>query len=123
MKISILNVLLNIFLDYLFAGKFYAGVAGIAAASFISTLVSLGGILYYFLEKAKVYRMGKFYFSGNVCVRTVLNGSSEFIGEMSTGIAMFAYNFVIMRKIGADWYSGVFSVEGGGMRRAILYSQ
>ena len=39
------------------------------------------------------------------------NGSSEFIGEMSTGIAMFAYNFVIMRMTGADGVAA-FTIVG-----------
>lgn len=111
MKVSILNVLLNIFLDYLFAGRLNAGAAGIAAASLISAAVSFFCILYYFCKKAKIYRLGKFHFSRKVFVRSVLNGSSEFIGEMSTGIAMFAYNFVIMRRIGVDGVAA-FTIVG-----------
>lgn len=111
MKVSVLNVFLNILLDYLLAGCLEQGVAGIAAASLISALVSLRCILYFFWEKAKVYRMGKFSFSGKVFVRASLNGSSEFIGEMSTGIAMFAYNFVIMRRFGVDGVTA-FTIVG-----------
>ena len=40
-----------------------------------------------------------------------MNGSSEFIGEMSTGIAMFAYNLVIMRRFGADGVTA-FTIVG-----------
>ena len=111
MKISIISVILNVLLDYMFAARFHMGVAGIAAASLISALVSLICILYFFAEKARIYRLGMFHFSGEVCVRAILNGSSEFIGEMSTGIAMFAYNFVIMRKAGADGVTA-FTIAG-----------
>lgn len=111
MKISILNVVLNIFLDYLFAGCLRGGVAGIALASLLSALVSLLFILYYFWRKAQVYHFGKFRFSGEIFVRAILNGSSEFIGEISTGIAMFAYNFVIMRRIGVDGVTA-FTIVG-----------
>lgn len=111
MKISILNVLLNIFLDYAFSRWLCMGVAGVAAASLISALVSLFGILWYYWKKAKVYRLGRFHFSREICVRSLLNGSSEFIGEMSTGIAMFAYNFVIMRKFGPDGVTA-FTIVG-----------
>lgn len=111
MKVSVLNVLLNIFLDWLFAGTFHMGVSGIAFASLLAALASLGFILYYFWKKAKLYRLGKFRFSKEVLVRSVLNGSSEFIGEMSTGIAMFAYNFVIMRKTGTDGVTA-FTIVG-----------
>lgn len=70
MKTSVLNVVLNIVLDYLFAG-----------------------------------------YMGKVFIRSVLNGSSEFIGEISTGITMFAYNLVIMRRIGVDGVTA-FTIAG-----------
>lgn len=111
MKVSILNVVLNILLDYLFAGYLHKGTAGIAAASLLSALVSLLCILYYFWKKATVYHLGKFRFSRETCVRAILNGSSEFIGEISTGITMFAYNFVIMRRIGTDGVTA-FTIAG-----------
>lgn len=111
MKVSILNVLLNILLDYLLAGCFHKGAAGIAAASLTSAVVSLLLLLYYFRKRARIYRLGKFCFSGEVCVQALLNGSSEFIGEISTGITMFAYNFVIMRQIGVDGVTA-FTIVG-----------
>lgn len=111
MKVSIINVVLNILLDYLFAGYFQKGAAGIAMASLLSALVSLLCILYYFRKKAAVYHLGKFSFSGRICVRAILNGSSEFIGEISMGITMFAYNFVIMRQIGTDGVTA-FTIAG-----------
>lgn len=111
MKVSLIDVLLNILLDYLFADYFCMGVAGIALASLLAALVSLICILYFFVRKARVYRLGKFRFSGEICIRSILNGSSEFIGEMSTGIAMFAYNFVIMRRFGADGVTA-FTIVG-----------
>lgn len=111
MKVNVVSVLTNIALDYIFAAVLRAGIAGIASASLISALVSLGLILYFFLRKAKVYRLGRFSFSLDVLRRTLFNGSSEFIGEMSTGIAMFAYNYVIMRRIGISGVTA-FTIVG-----------
>lgn len=111
MKVNIVGVVMNIVLDYLLAGVLHTGIAGIAAASLISALVSLAAILYFFYKRAQVYRFGKLSFSISVLKSTLLNGSSEFIGEMSTGIAMFAYNFVIMRRIGVDGVSA-FTIVG-----------
>lgn len=111
MKISIVNALLNVLLDYLFAGCLGKGAAGIAYASLLSALVSLACILYYFIFRSEIYRLGSFRFSGKVCVQTLLNGSSEFIGEISMGITMFAYNFVIMREIGVDGVTA-FTIAG-----------
>ena len=111
MKVSILSVVLNILLDYLLAGRFHRGAAGIAAASLLSELVCLLCILYYLWKKAHIYHLGKFHFSREACVQAILNGNSEFIGEISTGITMFAYNFVIMRRIGVDGVTA-FTIVG-----------
>lgn len=111
MKVNIVSVLTNVALDYLFAVVFRIGIAGIAFASLISAVVSFVLVLYFFLRKAKVYRLGRFSFSAAVLKRTLLNGSSEFVGEMSTGIAMFAYNYVIMGRIGVDGVTA-FSIVG-----------
>ncbi|MCI8888823.1 MAG: MATE family efflux transporter [Hungatella sp.] len=102
LKVTVLNVVLNVFMDYGAAVCLGLGAAGIALSSCLSALVSMGCLFWYFLKKSEIYHLGTFQFSWRLCVRGILNGSSEFIGEMSTGIAMFAYNFVIMRMTGAD---------------------
>lgn len=111
MKVNIVSVLTNIVLDYVLAVVLSVGIAGIAVASLLAELVSLMMILHYFQKKAKVYHLGRFSFSASLLKRTLLNGCSEFIGEMSTGIAMFAYNYVIMRRIGVDGVTA-FTIVG-----------
>lgn len=111
MKVTAVNAAMNVVLDYGFAGLLSLGAAGIALASLMSAMVSMGWILYYFGRKARVYRLGRFVFDRRACVRGMLNGSSELIGEMSTGIAMFAYNLVIMRRFGADGVTA-FTIVG-----------
>jgi Na+-driven multidrug efflux pump len=111
MQVNILNVLLNILLDYLFIRWFGLGVKGIAFASLLSAIVSLLCILYFFTKKSSVYKFRKFTFSGEVLTGTLLNGSSEFIGEMSLSISMFAYNYVILRMIGVDGVTA-FTIVG-----------
>ena len=111
MKVSIFNVVCNIILDYLFVRWFYWGVKGIAFASLIAMVLELLCIIYYFIKKAKVYSFAKFTFSKDVMQRMILNGSSEFIGEMSMCISMFAYNVVILKHIGIDGVAA-FTIVG-----------
>lgn len=111
MKINIINVSMNILLDYIFTLILRLGIAGIAAASLLSALISLLLTLYFFLRKAKIYRLGAFVFNPKILKNTLANGSSEFIGEMSIGIAMFAYNFVIMQRIGVGGVTA-FTIVG-----------
>jgi Na+-driven multidrug efflux pump len=87
------------------------GTTGIAVASLIAGVITLLCILYYFFKKAKVYRFSSFTFSWDVMKHTFLNGSSEFIGELSLCIAMFAYNLVIMRHIGTTGITA-FAIAG-----------
>lgn len=102
MQVNILNVLLNIFLNYLFVRWFGWGVKGIAFASLLSAVVSLICILFFFAKKSRVYKFRSFAYSSEVMRNTLLNGISEFVGEMSLSISMFAYNYVIMKNIGVD---------------------
>lgn len=59
------------------------------------TFGSLLGISYY-LEEAD------FVFDREVGKEMILNGSSEFIGEMASAISMCAFNYVRMKYVGAD---------------------
>lgn len=111
MQTNILNVLLNILLDYLFVRWFHFGVKGVAVASLLSALVILCCILYFFIKKSSIYKFCGFSFSGKILQSTLLNGSSEFVGEMSMSISMFAYNFVILKNIGVDGVTA-FTIVG-----------
>lgn len=111
MGTNILSVALNIVLDYVFAARLGWGVRGIAFASLIAAFVAFVCNCLFFLFKSKVFKFGRFAFSKNDFRETILNGSSEFIGEMAMCFAMYAYNFVILRKIGIDGITA-FTIVG-----------
>lgn len=108
---SALNVIANAILDYLFAGWLHMGIVGIAVASLVSSCICLFFILRYFILKSKVYKFKKFIFVKKILKNTLLNGCSEFIGEISMSITMFAYNLVIMKNIGVDGVTA-FTIVG-----------
>lgn len=111
MMINILTVISNIFLDFLFIRLFQFGIEGIAAASLISVSIGAFCMVMFFLRKSDIYRFRKFEFSKSVLRDTVLNGSSEFIGQMSMSISMFAYNWVILRTVGVSGVAA-FTIVG-----------
>lgn len=111
MKVNILTVVLNIVLDYLFVRWFDWGIKGIAIASLLATMIAFFCVLRFFLCQSKVYKFQLFRFSKSVLGNTLLNGSSEFVGEMSLSISMFAYNFVILKYIGVDGVTA-FTIVG-----------
>lgn len=111
MNTNIVNVLLNIILDYVFTVKFNWSVKGIAFASLLSTFITLLLNASFFLFWSKVYKFGSFTFSVKTMNETILNGSSEFIGEMAMCLSMYAYNYVILHKIGFDGITA-FTIVG-----------
>lgn len=111
MGVTAFTCVLNILLDWLFTAGFGFGVRGIAAASLVSALLGFAFLLFYFAKKARVFKFVKFRFDRGIFRSTMLNGLSEFIGELSMCISMAAYNFVIMRRIGVDGVTA-FTVVG-----------
>lgn len=111
MAVTAFTCVLNILLDWLFTAGFGFGVRGIAAASLVSALLGFAFLLFYFLKKARVFRFVRFRFDRKVFRDTMLNGLSEFIGELSMCISIAAYNFVIMKRIGVDGVTA-FTVVG-----------
>lgn len=111
MGVTAFTCVLNILLDWLFTAGFGFGVRGIAAASLVSAVLGFSLLLFYFAKKARVFKFVKFRFDREVFKSTMLNGLSEFIGELSMCISMAAYNFVIMKRIGVDGVTA-FTVVG-----------
>ena len=111
MMTTVISVALNVIGDYVMAAVFRKGIAGIAYASLISEIVTVLVLVLFLMTKSPVFRFHTFRFNGKVMRDSVLNGSSEFIGEMSGCLSMFAFNFVIMKYIGVD---GVTAFTVGG---------
>ncbi|MBE6015655.1 MAG: MATE family efflux transporter [Lachnospiraceae bacterium] len=102
MGVGIIGCLLNAVLDYVFVALLGMGVFGSAIGSLIVEVVKVTIMAVYFLRGAQRIKYTRFSFDGNVNKETLLNGSSEFIGEMSSAISMFAFNYVLMKYAGAE---------------------
>ncbi len=111
MMISILTVILNILLDFIFIAIIGLGMKGAALASMISLLTGFCCMVLFFRRKSDVYKFGTFTFSVPELKNTLLNGSSEFIGQLSMSICMYAYNYVILRTAGVTGVAA-FTVIG-----------
>lgn len=111
MMINIFTVACNIVLDYLFIAWFNFGINGIAFASLISLNIGMLFMISFFVKKSDVYKFRKFKFSKKLLKSTILNGSSEFIGQLSMSISMFAYNWVILKTAGVTGVAA-FTVVG-----------
>lgn len=102
MFVSIAGCILNVILDYMFVGVLRLGVLGSAIGSLIVQMVSVWIQLGYFMGKSREIKFHSFVFDWKINREILLNGSSEFIGEMSSAISMFAFNYVLMKYVGAE---------------------
>ncbi len=93
----------NIVLDALFIGIFRWGLAGAALATSFSQVVG-GGIplLYFLLPNKSLLRLVRPRFDGRALLRTVTNGSSELVSNLSMSLVGMLYNLQLMRFAGEN---------------------
>ena len=106
------------------------GLRGAALASGISVMVPMSCGIIYFLSKHSTLRFLKFSWKWQDMARTLFNGSSEMIGQLSIGITTWMFNTIILSRMGADGVAA-FAIAGyqteelearfGGMLRALQY--
>lgn len=97
---TIITTILNILLDYIFIEVRGWGISGAAYASGIAVIVGTIVMIGYLLSSKTLYHFSKFKFSIEDFKQTIINGGSEFIGQLSFSITMFFLNFVIMNRMG-----------------------
>lgn len=102
MMVSIAGCILNAVFDYVLVAVMGLGVGGSAIGSLmvqmITVMISMG---YFFNRNARI-KFYRFLMDKMVNREIILNGSSEFIGEMASAISMFTFNYVLMKYVGTE---------------------
>lgn len=101
--ITVLAGLSNIAFDTLFIIGFKWGLAGAAAASALSQLV--GGvfpIIYFMRKNDSLLRLVKPVWNGKALVKSLTNGSSEFMAEAAWSLVAIVYNIQLLKYAGED---------------------
>jgi len=111
MLVSIIGCVLNAVLDYVTVAKLEMGIRGSALATLTVQVITVALQFSYFFGRDRNIRFCKFKFDRDVNRETILNGSSEFIGEMASAISMFAFNYVLMKYVGTEGVAA-FTVLG-----------
>lgn len=102
MLVSIAGCILNVILDFIFVGMLHYGVWGSAIGSLIVQSIVVIIQLCYFVRQNAGIGFLRFTFDQRINKEILLNGSSEFIGEMASAIAMFTFNYVLMKYVGPE---------------------
>ena len=101
--ITVLAGLSNIAFDALFIIGFKWGLAGAAAASALSQLV--GGvfpIIYFMRKNDSLLKLVKPVWNGKALVKSMTNGSSEFMAEAAWSMVAIVYNIQLLKYAGED---------------------
>ena len=101
--ITVLAGLSNIAFDALFIIGFKWGLAGAAAASALSQLV--GGvfpIIYFIRKNNSLLKLVKPVWDGRALVKSMTNGSSEFMAEAAWSFVAIIYNIQLLKYAGED---------------------
>ena len=108
LAITVAGGLTNIILDYVFTVVLGWGIGGIALASSLGyCLAALIGLIYF-----TVQRKGKLYFvkpkfSSTSLVKSMTNGSSEMVSNLSTSITTLLFNQVMMHYLGENGVAAI----------------
>lgn len=94
---SMMGLVLNLILDFLFIVPMKMGILGAALGTFLSVAASGAVGLLYFLSSRSVLTFRKpdidFLYLGRICV----NGSSQLFTELSTGVVTLLFNLIILK--------------------------
>ncbi len=105
--LTIIGGLINIIFDYVFIVIFEFGVAGAAYATVMSWIIpSFGGFVFFYKNRNGLH-FRKPHFHLSILTKSMFNGSSEMVGQLSQLLTMIAFNILMMKYLGAD---GVASI-------------
>jgi len=114
MMISLMINCINVTLDYYFIAHLNKGVAGAAIASGMSIALGFIAMHLFFLKWSDIFKFRSFQFSLDDLKRTLYNGSSELIGQLSMSVTNFLFNAVILNKAGVTGIAAMTLVGYAG---------
>ena len=106
-----LVLLLNIVLDYVFIGILGMGVAGAALATGTAMTTSCLIMFSQLARRKSIVNIRQGNFSTRLVGRMLYNGSSEGLSELSAGITVLLFNWMMMKLFGADGVAAFTAVN------------
>lgn len=94
--------LMNVMLNFLFLVVMRMGLTGAALATGIAETVTLLILLPHFYRSRGVLRLKRPTGSWRFLLPASVNGLSEFVNEISSGVVIFTLNWIYLRNLGTD---------------------
>lgn len=104
----------NIILDYIFIFPLNMGIFGAVLATGLAPVISLGIMSFYFINKKNKFKLIKCKLSKYLISQIFLRGLPSLITEVSAGIVMIIFNFIILKiegNIGVAAYGVVANLS------------
>lgn len=109
--LTVLAGIINMIFDYIFIVPMGLGVAGASLATGLGYLVpAVFGLLYFTLSKKTLWLV-RFRFSAKDIAETCINGSSEMVTNLSSGIITFLFNLLMMRYAGENGVAAITIIQ------------
>ena len=103
---TFISGLTNMLLDFLLIGVFKLGVVGAASASLSGMFISsIGPMIYFRFRKNNLIKLGKPNYHFKDILRSAMNGSSEFVSNVSGSVVTTVFNIQLLKYIGEDGVS------------------
>ncbi len=100
---SLISGFTNIILDALLIAVFGLGLFGAAAATALSQVAGgLFPLIYFSLKNSSLLKLGRAKFDGRAILKTVTNGSSELMTNISMSVVGMLYNTQLLHYAGED---------------------
>lgn len=103
---SVIGLICNIIFDYFFVAVLGLGTFGAAIGTVLSITISAVIGLVYFIRRSTI-RFCRPRFDAHILWKSCMNGSSEMLTELSTGITTFLFNIIIIQKFGEEGVAAV----------------
>ncbi|MCY6484165.1 MATE family efflux transporter [Clostridium aestuarii] len=107
----IVGALTNIALDYVFIFILHWGISGAAIASGLGQLSSVILLLTHFVREKGVLKLYVPKLKKHELIRILKTGTPEFIVQLSPAVTIFAFNQVVIRRLGEIGMAG-YSIIG-----------
>lgn len=96
MAVSTVGLVLNVIIDYVTIAVLGKGVWGAGFSTILSTLISAILAIAYFVYCPKILKFARPYWNPELLKESITNGFSELFTELSSGIVIVLFNFVIL---------------------------
>lgn len=103
LKVNIIAGITNVILDCVLIIGFKLGLMGAAIATAVGQII--GGVvpvIYFARKNNSLLRFAKTKFDGRVLLKSISNGSSEMITNLSSSVVSILYNFQLMKFAGEN---------------------